>query len=205
MRVAMLAAILTLAAGCVEGAGSGEPAAWAPGSSLPLGELAQMSAEDATNHFMLRMTGGRNVSVLVSERSITGPMIRVTRYEEASDHAMRGEAFGLPVNVDVTAEGASGLYGGGPFDVKVGRVGDTMNVRGMVHGRSSDFSLSPQRLRGNVGECGFEMIRRGSDYVGSRGCRQGVQNASLSFPAAFGRWSMPEMATALAILLSAGS
>jgi hypothetical protein len=205
MRVAVLAAILTLVTGCAEGAGSGPPAASPPGSRLLLGDMTQMSSEDAANHFVLRMPGGHDVSVLVGDRAITGPTINVTRYDEASDHAIRGNAFGLVVNVDVTAEGASGLYGGGPLDVKVGLVGNAMNVRGLVQGRPSDFTLSPQELRGNVGACGFEMVRQGAEYVGTRGCRRGVQSASLSVPAAFSRWTMPEMATALAILLSSGS
>jgi hypothetical protein len=201
-RVTMIVAALVLAAGCSAGAG---PAA-SPGPDVPAQtDVSQIAAGPASANFVLRIPGGRNVDLLVGDRSITGPSFSLTRYQDSSDHAIRGDAFSFKVNLDVTAEGARGLFGAGPFDVKVAMVGDEIQVNGSVSGKTSMFAINPRTLLGNVGRCNYQMARRGLEYVGTRGCGSGASISSVVFPASFGKWSLPELGSALAILLSSGS
>lgn len=188
----LAAAALAIAAGCSAGAG-----ARAPGGDAP-------APDEAANHFILRLPGGRGVNVLVGERSITGPGVSLTRYDDGSDHAIRGEAFLRTINVDVTADGVKGLDDGQPFNLTVKMEGDALVVRGIIRGQITDYALAPGGLKGGVGSCMFVMKRAGAEYLGTRGCGTGMQIASMGFPASFGKWSMPEMAAALTVLLSSG-
>ncbi len=191
-------------AGCLAGCAGAEPAG--PAHPVPSQtDVSQLAAGDDSTNFVLRIPGSRNVDVLVGDRSITGPNFTLTRYTDGSDHAMRGDAFKLMVNVDVTSEGAQGLFGGGPFDVKVAMVGDELQVHGSVSGKPSMFAISPRGLNGNVGRCNYQMVRQGPEYVGTRGCGSGATSSSVVFPASFGKWSLPELGSALAILLSSGA
>jgi hypothetical protein len=191
-----------LTAGCATGA---EPAAAPLGNVPPTTDVAAISAGPGSSHFIIRMPGEPNIEVLVEDRSITGPGFSLTRYDDASDHAIRGDAVRLKVNVDVTADGANGLYGGGPFDVKVAMVGDELQVHGVVSGKPTLFAINPRAMSGNVGRCAFQMVRQDLQYVGTRGCGRGHSSAELVFPASFGRWSLPQLGAALALLLSSGS
>lgn len=199
-RVTIMTAALLV--GCSAGT---EPAAAPLANVPPTTDVAALAAGVASKNFVIRAPGGNEVDVLVGDRSITGPGFTLTRYNDASDHAMRGDAFKQKVNVDVTADGAQGICGGGPFDVKVALVGDELQVHGSVSGKPAMFAINPRALKGNVGRCSFEMVRQGLEYVGARGCGRGRSSASLVFPASFGQWSLPELGSALAILLGAGS
>jgi hypothetical protein len=199
-RVAMIVAAFVVAcAGCAGSDGPPLP----PGP--PLTDVVRFSQGSDPVHFILRMPGGRDVNVLVGPRSITGPGFTLTRYTDASDHAIRGTAFDQPADLEVTAEGAKGLFGNGPFDVKVAVVGEEIQVHGTVSGKPAMFALNPRILTGNVGRCMFQMARQGPQYFGTRGCGSGAEGSSMSFPASFGAWSLSEMGPVLAILLSSGS
>jgi hypothetical protein len=200
MRVGMIAAVLL--AGCE---GVGEPAAVPPGGLVLQSDVAPFSAGPGSDHFILRLPSGKSVSVVVGAKSITGPNFTLTRYADASDHAIRGNVFNQPVDVDVTADGAHGLVGNGVFDIKVARMNDVLQIHGTVSGKPSNFALDGRSLNGNVGQCMFQMARQGAEYSGTRGCRASADAASLGIPASFGLWSLPELGTALSILLSSGS
>jgi hypothetical protein len=208
MRNLMLGTALALLAGCATAADAGDNGAVTPGASGASGligaDLTGMSPEDALTHFMLRVPNGEEVSVLVADRAITGPRIQLSRYVDASDHAIRGEAFRKPVNIEVTAAGVSGVYGGGQFDIKIALAGEDITVQGTVGGQPTAFKLGPAGLLGHVGRCMYQMQRQGAEFAGTRGCGRGMSYASLSFPSSFGKWSMAEMAAALSILLSGG-
>jgi hypothetical protein len=200
-RVTIMTAALLV--GCSAGT---EPAAAPAANVPPTTDVTALAAGAGSKNFTIRVPGGgSDLDVLVGDRSITGPGFTLTRYNDASDHAMRGDAFKQKVNVDVTADGAQGICGGGPFDVKVALVGDELQVHGTVSGKPAIFAISPRALNGNVGRCSFEMVRKGLEYVGSRGCGRGRSGASVTFPASFGQWSLPELGSALAILLGSGS
>lgn len=185
-----LAAALAISA-CSPGAPAGAPSTAA-------------KPDDVSNHFILRLPGGRDVTALVGDRSITGPSLAITRYADRDDHAIRGDVFGRPLNVDVTERGGKGLWGVQPFDIQVTLAGDEMTIQGLVQGHTSTLVLSPRALRGGIGNCSFSMVRKGGEYTGNRGCGSRAQGASLAFPASFGKWTTPEMAIALAVLLSGG-
>jgi hypothetical protein len=179
--------------------------AQAPNGPAPMQtDVTQLATAAGSSHFSLRMGGGNDLDVLVSDRSLTGIGLSLTRYTDASDHAIRGSAFKRTVDLDLTADGAKGLLGGGPMDVKVELVGDELRVNGLVSGQTSAFSVTPREITGNVGRCMFQMARQGGEYFGTRGCGTGKASAYLSFPAAFGAWSLSELGAALAILFTSG-
>jgi hypothetical protein len=198
MRTLVLVATLALLAGCATET-EGGAAAPAVGS-----DLTDASGGDALTHFILRFPGGQeDVIVLVNDTGVTGPRVQLSRYVEASDHAIRGTAFRSPVDIQVTAEGVKGVYGGGIFDIKITLAGDALEVHGTVSGQPTAFQLGPHGLLGHVGRCMYQLQRVGNEFSGTRGCGAGVGTATMSFPAAFGKWSIAEMAATLSILLSA--
>lgn len=191
--------VLAMVTGCA-------PSAAAPaGAGAPAADAAPRHDDEALTHFMLRSPGGRDTNVLVGDRSVTGPHVSITRYTDASDHSIRGDAFGRPVNLEVTADGAKGVYAGMPFDIHVKLSGDDLIIRGLVAGHPSELDFGPRGLKGNVGLCMYEMERKGMEFVGTRGCGVGGQVTSMSFPSSFGKWSLPEMAAVFAVLLSSVS
>lgn len=198
MMIGMVAAVF--AAGCADEAGPAQ----APVNGPPLTDMSAVSSGPGTVHFVLRIPGS-SVDVKVDARSITGPEFNLTRYSDASDHAIRGDAVHMAVNLDVKPEGVSGLFGGAPFDVKTVVTGEQMQVTGTVGGRPSAFAIDPRGVTGNVGRCMIQMARHGAEYVGTRGCGRGSGPASMAVPASFGAWSANEIGAALAILLSAGA
>jgi hypothetical protein len=199
-RVLLVAATLVL--GC--SAGMGGPAEAPAGPALVQTDVSQLAAGEGSVHFEMHMLAGKGIDVLVSDRSLTGTELSVTRYTDASDHAIRGSAFNRIVDVNVDVNGAKGLLGGGALDVNVALVGDELQVRGAVSGQTTAFSMSPRELTGNVGRCMFQMARQGTQYVGTRGCGAQKDAVELTFPASFGAWSQSELGAALVILLTSG-
>src|ERR1700727_3056354 len=92
-RVGIIAGALLL--GCAGCEGVGGPAA-APSNGPPQTDVTPYSAGATSAHFILRANGGQSVDMLVGPRSITGPTFTLTRYTDASDHAIRGNAFNPP-------------------------------------------------------------------------------------------------------------
>jgi hypothetical protein len=198
-RALLIFAALML--GC--SAGSGQPAV--PAGPAPiLTDVSKLSAGEKSEHFSLRMLAGKGIDVLVGARDLTSTELSVTRYTDADDHSIRGTAFDRTVDINITADGAKGLLGPGPLDIKVALVGDELQIHGSVAGETSALSFNPREITGNVGRCMFQMARRGAEYTGARGCGRSKEEAQIIFPASFGAWSVPEMGAALAILLTSG-
>jgi hypothetical protein len=59
---------------------------------------------------------------------------------------------------------------------------------------------SPQRIRGNVGECRFDLVWGAGRYTGGRTCGPRSETVSVLVPSALSSWSDPEVGSLLAIM-----
>src|SRR5262245_24511870 len=71
--------------------------------------------------FILYSRGVETMGAHVDKQGVQGPDVNLGRYTDADDHAVRGKAWGLWVDVKVDGDRAQGLVGGLPVDVAVSR------------------------------------------------------------------------------------
>jgi hypothetical protein len=102
----------------------------------------------------------RNVySVKIDARNLLGPDVRLSRYTDADDNAVRGTAWGRPVSIDVRGGSAKGVIGPVPFLLSARRDGGVLRAVGSIAYRSSDFTLSGDALTGTIGKCHYQLRR----------------------------------------------
>lgn len=168
----------------------------APGPAVPAGP--QVPA----GHFVHRGGGSSQFDALVNGNDITGPTVSLTRYLEGSDRAIRGQVFGLAVDVEVRGNKANGLVGSTPLDITTTHVEDKLHVEGVIRGAPSDFDLSPQALDGKIGNCTYHLKQTGKpSYMGSRGCGGGA-TVEVEVPEALRAWNDAELAVSMGLMLS---
>lgn len=188
-------AALTFLAAC----DAGTPPA---GSATPAGAAATDAAKaDSSGHFVLRSQGGSGVEVLIADGNITGPSVSVTRYQTASDHALRGTAFGSPVDVAIAGSKANGMVGSGPLDLSTERRQGKIHISGLVGGLTTDFEVNMKVLHGKIGQCNYDLTWNGKAYEGTQGCGSSAGAVMVSVPTTLGKWSDPELGACLSILM----
>jgi hypothetical protein len=177
---------LSLAAAC-----GPAPAPAAPsGPAVPAG------------HFVHRGAGSSQFSALVDGNDITGPTVNLTRYIEGAERSIRGQVFGLTVDVSVEGNKAHGLVGSAPLDIVVTRMEDKMHVDGVIRGAPTDFDFGPQMIDGKIGNCTYHLVQTGKpSYQGSRGCGSAAA-VEVEVPDALRAWSDAELAAAMGLMLS---
>lgn len=177
----------------------------------------------------------RNVySAKVDARNLLGPDIRVSRYTDPDDSAVRGTAWGRPVSIAVRGRSAKGVIGSVPFIISARRDKGTLRAVGSIAYRNSDFTLSRDALTGTIGKCHYQLKRYdeaearkktmdlfeleeedmddaprspldlGVEYLGERGCDGPSEPMSVRVPPELEQWGEVEAATALALLLDEG-
>jgi hypothetical protein len=156
---------------------------------------------DLATTLSLRTDGGA-VVVRVGDAEIVGSDVSLGRFAEAEGTAIRGRAFGRPVNLDATDGRVAGLFGGRPVDLSVARHGGALHVEGLSRGEPTSFVLGPRVLQGRVGRCSYELQRRGElGYEGRRSCGGPTERVTLRIPTMLACWSDEARAASLAILL----
>ena len=122
-RTALFALSALVGLGLLSACGPASPAPAAPtGPQVPAG------------HFVHRGGGSSQFDALVSGNDITGPTVNLTRYVEGTDRAIRGQVFGLTVDVAVNGNKANGLVGSTPLDITATRVEEKLHVEGVIRG-----------------------------------------------------------------------
>jgi len=152
--------------------------------------------------FILRSAQGEVVGAQVTNEHITGPIVSLGRYTAPDDHAIRGQALGYIVNLEVDGPHVKGLIGATPVDITTARADGAVRVRGLIRGFISDFTISDEHLTGTVGRCTYDLTRADRTYEGTRSCRSPVTQVWMKMPASFNRWSDAELGAALGVLLS---
>lgn len=190
-RTAIFALSALVGLGLLSACGPASPAPAAPtGPQVPAG------------HFVHRGGGSSQFDALVSGNDITGPTVNLTRYVEGTDRAIRGQVFGLTVDVAVNGNKANGLVGSTPLDITASRMDEKLHVEGVIRGAPSDFDFSPEVLDGKIGNCTYHLKQTGKpSYMGSRGCGGGA-TVEVEVPAALRAWNDAESGVAIGLMLS---
>jgi hypothetical protein len=188
MRAIVLAAaaVSLIGLGCVE---DEAPPAWPD------------EPEEALSDLSIHADRGGVIEARVGARDIVGPEVNVARYHEPEGGAMRGKAFGLPVNLAIDAGRVTGLVGGQPVDVTVTREGRALRVDGIVRGSPSSFRIDPLAAKGRLGSCSYELARDRDVYTGRRACGGGSAWVRLRVPDTLACWQDAERAAAFAVVL----
>jgi len=152
----------------------------------------------------LVLTGLRKpIVALITETGIQGPEVNLGRYPvKGGPTAWRGTAFAREVNLEVSVDGAEGIAGRTPLDLRVAPEPGSMVVNGLIAGAPSTVTISRARINGAFGRCGYDLRFQGQAYVGSRSCGGTPVQVGLTLPPILNTWPDAEVATVLAILLS---
>jgi hypothetical protein len=149
---------------------------------------------------------GHSVVARVRDLDILSADVNLGRFPgpAAGGSALRGTAFGRPVDLDTGVSTVAGMAGASPLDLSVTRLGTTLRAKGLVRGHLSDFRLDTDELAGTIGACSYELARTSDGYEGRRSCGGPSEQIMLRLPASLDRWSDSETAAALALLMGAG-
>jgi len=168
------------------------------GSKAPAGA----TPADAGGHFILRAPGTHVVEVLIDNGNITGPNIMVTRYQTATDHSLRGMAFGSTVDIAITDRKATGIFGAGPLELSTEHRDGKVHISGLVSGAMTDFEVNMKVLKGRIGQCLYDLNWNGKAYEGTRGCGSNAEPMTVYVPTTLSKWSEPELGACLGVLMS---
>ena len=106
-----------------------------------------------------------------------------------------------PVDMQQRGNGIAGRVAGDSWDLTLEPDGSEMRATGLIGGQPSTFWMSPQKIRGSIGPCQFELVWSADNYAGARSCGPMSDVVQLQLPAALASWSNPEVAALLAIFV----
>jgi hypothetical protein len=148
------------------------------------------------------MTGsGIQTSALVTPEGAQGPQVDLGRYDGGK--TIRGTANGKPLSLTVTDNAASGVWAAGPLTINITEEApEQMKVTGVIAGRPSTFTVTPDRIEGTIGFCAYDLNRSGDVYLGSRSCAGGIGQVTVQFPSTIGTWRPINIAVLMAVLMA---
>ena len=135
----------------------------------------------------------------VTATDLTSPDLQIG----FSDDALRGRAFGRPLNLTLDTARVRGIYGSGPVDLRLTQEDGALRAKGTFGGQLTDFQVTQQTFKGDVGRCSYQLQASAEGrYQGWRSCLAGLENpVSLSIPPTIGNDNARLVAT-LALILS---
>lgn len=158
------------------------------GSSLVM--LIACATQRTGGELVVYANGEASSLRMVGERA-WGPAAELQRF----DGAYRGTLQGQVVDLHFTGDRVHGMVGSTRNDFYVSSVDGKVHVQGLVNGHISTFEVDGETIEGTVGNCSYQMKRRGpesDDYLGYRSC------SSNTYPSS--RVSIPEYIRALPAL-----
>ncbi len=196
MRRAVVSLLVVVLTGLVSGCAHEEP--------LPPHDVIPPEAQALPESGRFVLTGIREpIVALITPNGIQGPKVNLGRYpSQNGPTGWRGTAFGRDVNLTVTSDGAEGVVGKTPFNLKVTPGADGMVVNGLIGGTPSTVTISKSRINGGFGKCGYDLRFQGQAYVGPRSCGGNPIQVGVTLPTILTTWSDAEVATALSLLMS---
>jgi hypothetical protein len=173
----------------------------ASGCATTSGSTPQIAT--AANAQRFSMVGaGFETYAAISPDGAQGPKVNLGRYDNGK--AIRGTVYGQTLDLTVSDDKASGIWGPGPISVNlVPSSPEELKVQGLIAGRPSNFTATKQRIQGTIGFCAYDLGRSGEDYVGSRSCAAGISSVTVEFPPHIGTWKPINIAVLMALLMSA--
>lgn len=177
---------LVLLAGCAHTSVESTVPSWKLLSATPDITEIQFQTTDTLNRATVTDSGAR------------GPFVDLKRAAGRIQGTIRVD---LPVDLQAKGNQITGRYAGDNYDLTLMPDGAETRATGLVRGQPSTVWLSPQKIRGTVGECRLDLVWGAGRYTGLRTCGpMANETVSLLVPAALASWSDPE-ATALLTLL----
>lgn len=128
---------------------------------------------------------------------LIGPQVRV-RWDGDD---VRGQAFGETVSLTASEGRVSGIYAGGPVQLRVSQTDDVLRARGLFAGRLSDLRVSSSGIEGNIGACSYDLDEFDGVYQGWRSCRGLNEPVWLRVPRPVTEMSAAKLAAALGVML----
>ena len=180
----VLVSLLVLA-GCATAPVPSAAPQWKLLSATPDVTEIQVQTSDSLNRATVTDAGAR------------GPFLNLTRASGRLQGTLRVDQ---PVDVTVNGTEIQGRVAGDAFDLTLMPDGDETRATGLTRGMPSTFWLSPQRIRGNIGACRFDVIWGAGNYTGGRTCGARSETVTLRIPAALASWSEPEAAALLVMI-----
>ncbi|RJS27273.1 hypothetical protein DRW03_02560 [Corallococcus sp. H22C18031201] len=141
-----------------------------------------------------------NVTAEVTPRNISSPELQL----DLSPSAVRGQAYGQPVDLKAAGSRIQGRTGKGPVDLKLQKEPESVAANGTFGGKPSHLTLSPEELIGNVGACSYDLIAHDKhEYIGWRECADRRESpVKLIIPETLDRAPEAQRIAALSVLLS---
>lgn len=143
---------------------------------------------------------GFQTTALISKEGAQGPQLNLGRYEDGK--AIRGKASGQVLDLTVSGNRAQGIWGPGPLTIDVAEDGEQLKMNGLVAGRTSSWTASPERIEGKIGFCAYDLKRSGEVYVGSRSCAGGISQVTVQFPSTILEWQPINVGILMALAMS---
>jgi hypothetical protein len=173
---------------------------------LPPADVLPPEAQAMPESGRFVLTGIREpIVALITANGIQGAQVNLGRFpSQNGPTAWRGTAFRHDVNLTVTSDGAEGVVGRTPFNLRVTPGPDGMVVNGLIGGTPSTVTISKSRINGGLGKCGYDLLFQGQAYVGPRSCGGNPIQVGVTLPTILTTWSDAEVATALALLMAGG-
>jgi hypothetical protein len=138
--------------------------------------------------------GGTATTARISESGLVGPTIQMGRY----GNALRGRAFGAPIEVSWNAERVVGLTGGAPVNLRYQRGPDgILRLDGMYAGNLTHLAIGADGVTGYIGPRDFALDKHDGVLVGLYPIPEQVE-----IPQALARLEVGEQAALLPVLLA---
>ena len=183
-----ICACLVLLAGCAHApVESAEPAWKLLGATPDISEI------------QFQTTEGLNRAT-VTEAGARGPFVDLKRSSGRIQGTVRVD---WPVDLQRKGNQIVGRFAYDSYDLTLLPDGSETRATGLIRGQPTTFWMSPQKIRGTVGECRFDFVWGAGSYTGARTCGPlGQENVTLLVPAALASWSDPEVAALLTLVVS---
>jgi hypothetical protein len=146
-------------------------------------------------------TGDSLNRATVTDSGARGPFVDLKRAEGKLQGTLRVD---WPVDLQRKDSDIHGRVAGDAFDLTLSPDGDETRATGLTRGMPTTFWLSPQKIRGTIGECRFDLVWGSGRYTGGRTCGARSETVTWLIPAALATWSDPEVA-ALLVMISTRS
>ena len=181
-------ACLALLAGCAHAPVESAAPAWKLLGATPDTSEIQFQTTEALNRATVTESGAR------------GPFVDLNRSSGKIEGAVRVD---WPVDLQVKGNRIAGSFAHDSYDLTLLPDGNETRATGLIRGQPATFWMSPQKIRGTVGECRFDFVWIAGRYTGARTCGPlGQENVTLLLPAALASWSDPEAAALLTLVVS---
>jgi hypothetical protein len=139
---------------------------------LALPAVGQEAPFEPSGELRFHVAGGLGSGASFDDSRVVGPTVNLTKREDGS---WAGDLGGQDLSLDVGERRATGTNVNLLYSQKAGRT----NVEGLVLGRRVRVELDAKRLKGRVGDCSFDLARKGAVLRGELGCVPG----RATFPA----------------------